>query len=241
MNLLKGKRCVITGASGGVGEAIAITFAKQAAELVLVGRNQEKLNAVAEKCKSIGAPNVETATADFSKAEAVDILAKNLLQKPVHVLVNNAGCLYKPDTCLTLDPNQADEVLQVNLHTPIRMTRHLAPAMVERKSGTIINIGSIGGLDAFPSSAAYSASKWGLRGFHMSCYEEMRRSNVKVLLINPAFIRTNMVKGAKGANPARMIDPTDVAEVALLPFATGSSCCPVEVTLRLTLDAYQFD
>eukprot|EP01066_Platyproteum_vivax_P012307 Platyproteum_vivax@DN5594_c1_g1_i2.p2 len=113
MNLLKGKRCVITGASGGVGEAIAITFAKQAAELVLVGRNQEKLNAVAEKCKSIGAPNVETATADFSKAEAVDILAKNLLQKPVHVLVNNAGCLYKPDTCLTLDPNQADEVLQV--------------------------------------------------------------------------------------------------------------------------------
>eukprot|EP01066_Platyproteum_vivax_P010212 Platyproteum_vivax@DN4547_c0_g1_i1.p1 len=133
----------------------------------------------------------------------------------------------------------ADNMLQVNLHAPIRLICKLGPSMAERKQGTIINIGSIAGLDAMAPSAGYCASKWGLRGWHLSSYEEFRKHNVKVMLISPSFVRTDMVTSVPNINPDRMIDPTDIAEVCLFPFKTTTACCPVELTLRLQKDPFE--
>lgn len=89
------------------------------------------------------------------------------------------------------------------------------------------------------SSNAYAASKWGIRGWSLSAYENLRKKNVKVCLISPAFVATDMVVHQPNVIPENMIKPEDVAEAALLPLRTSSACVPQEITLRLTLSAYQ--
>eukprot|EP01066_Platyproteum_vivax_P006542 Platyproteum_vivax@DN2321_c0_g1_i1.p1 len=240
--LLKGQRCVITGGSRGIGRAIALAYSKEQGQVVLVGRVSAALKAAGEECSKAGAESVETFETDLINSKEVDKLVEEVLAKRVDVLVNCAGGgSGGPGNALGLNPDLVDKMIQLNLSTPIRLIRGIAPSMVERKHGTIVNIGSVAALEGMSGAAGYAASKWGLRGFHMSCYEEMRRSNIKNLLINPAFVKTDLVMNVSGVNHDRMILPDDVAEVALLPFKTSSCCCPAEVTLRLTLDAWKFD
>eukprot|EP01066_Platyproteum_vivax_P018592 Platyproteum_vivax@DN7571_c0_g1_i3.p1 len=234
--MLKGKRCVVTGASRGIGEAIAMAFSKEKASLVLVGRSQETLKVAADKCKAAGAQDVETMTCDMAKNDSIEQLIANLLKKPVDVLVNNAGVFNGPASAITLNMDKTDEMLQVNLHAPIRLINKIGAAMVAKKEGTIINIGSTLAIDTnWPNFAAYCASKFGLRGFHLASYEEFRKHNVKVMIIQPAITKTEMTSKL-GADPDRMIATSDIAEAALLPFKTSVACCPVELVVRNQLN-----
>eukprot|EP01071_Lankesteria_metandrocarpae_P009961 Lankesteria_metandrocarpae@DN5264_c0_g1_i7.p2 len=122
--------------------------------------------------------------------------------------------------------------MAVNVHAPLRLTRLLAPKMKERSCGVIINVCSISGLDPNGNSPAYSASKYALRGWTLSCYESLRDHGVKVMAIHPGPVSTDMMRGVAKIKFDRIIQPHDVAEVALLPFKTSVACCPVEVTLR---------
>eukprot|EP01066_Platyproteum_vivax_P018640 Platyproteum_vivax@DN7580_c0_g1_i3.p1 len=118
------------------------------------------------------------------------------------------------------------------------MINKVGAAMVAKKQGTIINIGSAAAIDVLADWAVYCASKFGMRGFHLASYEEFRKHNVKVMLINPSFVKTEMVVGIEG-NRDRMMEPSDIAEVALTPFRTSVACCPVELVLRLQLDPFE--
>mmetsp|Transcript_3338 Transcript_3338/g.5851 ORF Transcript_3338/g.5851 Transcript_3338/m.5851 type:complete len:97 (+) Transcript_3338:2-292(+) len=92
------------------------------------------------------------------------------------------------------------------------------------------------------TQAAYAATKFGLRGWNHSIYQSLRHANIKVMLINPAFVNTPLVTGKDMDDrllPERMIQPEDVAEVCLLPFRMSAGCVPSEVTLRLTLSAFK--
>eukprot|EP01066_Platyproteum_vivax_P018594 Platyproteum_vivax@DN7571_c0_g1_i5.p1 len=234
--MLKGKRCVVTGGSRGIGEAIALAFAKEKGSLVLVDKSQETLKVAADKCKAAGAQEVETMTCDLAKNDSIEELIANLLKKPVDVLVNNAGVLNLPANPITLNIDKTDEMLQVNLHAPIRLINKIGAAMVAKKEGTIINIGSTAAIDpASGETAAYNACKFGLRGFHLASYEEFRKHNVKVMIIHPAFTNTQMM-AQFGFNPERLLATSDIAEAALLPFKTTIACCPVELVLRNQLD-----
>merc|ERR1719446_1096439 len=101
----------------------------------------------------------------------------------------------------------------------MRLTRLLVPSMVQKKSGAVINMGSIAAIEGMSgTSAVYAASKHGLRGWNHSIYQGLRHENVKVVLINPAFVNTPLVSGNENLIPERMIQPEDVAEVCMLPF-----------------------
>merc|ERR1719373_441503 len=113
----------------------------------------------------------------------------------------------------------------------MRLTRHLAPHMVEKQSGVILNIGSIAAIEPMSGDhAAYAASKHALRGWSTSIYNTLRHQNVKVMLINPAYVNTKMASSVPNTIPDNMIRPSDVAEVALLPLRVSQACVPTEIT-----------
>eukprot|EP00803_Ostreobium_quekettii_P011274 evm.model.scf_135.5 EVM.evm.TU.scf_135.5 scf_135:40700-42923(+) len=232
--MLKGKWCLVTGGGRGIGRSIALALAKESASLALTARSLEQLESVAAECKAAGAPEVEVHTADVTDPKAMDGLAAKLLEKHgcVSVLVNNAGILANGMSALEGDPDEWEKMVVADLTTPMRLTRLLAPAMVERKDGAIINISSILGVDPWGHTAAYCAAKFGLRGWSLSCHETLRRSNVKVVCINPGVVRTSLAGGLPAMVPEDMIIPDDVAEACLLALRTSAKCVPTEITLR---------
>ncbi|GMH36795.1 hypothetical protein BSKO_04668 [Bryopsis sp. KO-2023] len=238
--MLAGKCCVVTGASRGIGKTIATSFSKEKASLILVSRSKEKLEQVAKECKGHGAEKVETFSVDLADTAAVDSFTDTVLKSHggVDVLVNNAGGFGSGgNTPKDGDPDDWDEMMKVNLLAPMRLTRRFSPSMVEKSDGAIINICSVAGVEPMTNMCAYAASKWGMRGWSLSCYENLRRDNIKVCCINPAMVRTEMTAKV-GAIPENMMDPEDVAEAALFVVRTSSKCCPQDITLRLTKSAF---
>lgn len=238
--LLQGKTCLITGANHGIGQAVAERFASEGAKLVLVARNQQLLDEVAGACRTKHNAECSTFAVDLTNGQALDKMCEevNSTFGAVDVLVNNAG-MGVTGTPLDGDPDAWEKMMSLNTLAPMRLTRRLSPAMVERKSGCIINIGSVAAVEPMTSSCAYAATKWGIRGWSLSCYQALRHHNVKVMLINPAFVNTPMVQGRDNLQYDRMIQPEDIAEVAMLPFRTTGGCVPEEITLRLSLSAYK--
>jgi 3-oxoacyl-[acyl-carrier protein] reductase len=112
------------------------------------------------------------------------------------------------------------------------LARSLLPAMVEKRSGAIINIGSISGKSGEAGSAAYAASKFGLIGFTQSLSEEIREYGVKASVILPGFVATDMIPPLKHLDRSKMLEPEDVAQAVLFVLHSQPTCCPVELTLR---------
>ena len=179
MSLVAG-RVLLTGATGGIGGAIARAFAERGATLVLSGRRADVLEPLANE---VGGRAV---VCDLSKREDVDRLLAEAGE--VDVLVANAA--NPASGALTeLSQEQIDRMLEVNLHAPIAIARALAPAMISRGSGQMVFISSLAGKVASPSSAIYSATKFGLRGFALGIREDLRPHGVGVSVVLPGFIR----------------------------------------------------
>eukprot|EP00922_Rhytidocystis_sp_ex-Travisia-forbesii_P025806 GHVS01037860.1.p1 GENE.GHVS01037860.1~~GHVS01037860.1.p1 ORF type:complete len:111 (+),score=10.88 GHVS01037860.1:135-467(+) len=105
--------------------------------------------------------------------------------------------------------------------------------MQERQFGVIINIGSVAAIEGMTQHGLYSATKFGLRGWSLHCYQKLRYDNIKVMISHPGFVATDMTASPDRLSH-RMIQPEDIGEVAMLPFRTSTGCCPEEITLRLT-------
>lgn len=230
--MLKGKWCLVTGGGRGIGEAIAVAFAKEGAKLILVSRTVTELDRVAEKCLAAGAGVVETRSVDLSDLAATEALAAEVLEKhgKVDVLVNNAAIADgKKMSALGGDPDFYEKAVAVNLSAPMRLTRRLAPKMAENKWGVIINVSSVSGTVPTDVLACYAATKHGLNGWSHSCARELRPYNVKVVCIQPGWVATEMARGAVDLN--RAMTPDDVAEACMLTFRVSSRCYPEDVVL----------
>lgn len=178
---LDGARVLLTGASGGLGEAIARALAGKGARLVLIGRRAEALEALAREL------DAETAVCDLGDRAQVDRLAATAGE--VDVLVANAG-LPARGTLPKIDPGEIDHVLEVNLRAPIMLARLLSPAMIERGHGQLVFVASFAGkVPAASESSIYTATKFGLRGFAHVLRAQMRRKGVGVSLVTPGPIR----------------------------------------------------
>ena len=197
MSLVSGK-VLVTGASGGLGNAIARAFGARRADLILTGRRAEVLASLAA---DLGARAV---SCDLADRAAVDRLAAE--SADVDVLVLNAA-LPASGELTDLTQAQIDEMLEVNLRAPIALARALAPAMIERRRGHMVFVSSLSGKAASPASSMYSATKFGLRGFALSLREDLRSAGVGVSVVLPGFIRD-----------AGMFADTDVS----LPFGVGT-------------------
>ncbi|TPW32040.1 3-oxoacyl-[acyl-carrier-protein] reductase [Pararhizobium mangrovi] len=186
---LEGRKALVTGASGGIGEAIARMLHKGGATVGLHGTRREKLDALAE---DLGERTL-VLPADLSERPAVDRLAETAESElgGVDLLVNNAG-VTRDGLFVRMEDAAWDAVLEVDLTSVFRLTRALAHPMMRRRFGRIVNISSIVGVTGNPGQANYCAAKAGLIGFSKSLAQEIATRNVTVNCVAPGFIESAM-------------------------------------------------
>src|SRR5579864_3893098 len=188
---LKGAVVVITGASSGIGEAVAIAFARTGARLELGARRLDRLNAVAEKCRRLGSPEVKVRLLDVGqRASARSFVAAAIRDhERLDVLVNNAG-LGWTGRLHEMPEEKVDELIATNLKGVIATTQAALPWMLERRRGVIINVASVVGFRASPFSAVYSATKHAIVGLSHALRGELSGTGVKVCVVYPASTET---------------------------------------------------
>ncbi|HSZ87450.1 MAG TPA: 3-oxoacyl-[acyl-carrier-protein] reductase [Puia sp.] len=193
MKLLENKIAIVTGASRGIGEAIALKLAEHGASVAFTYvSSDEKAKALEEKLKNFGvkAKAYKSNAAIFSECET---FVNDVLKEfgTVDVCVNNAG-ISKDNLLLRMSPEQWDEVIKVNLNSVFNITKQVIRPMMKAKKGSIINMSSIVGVRGNAGQASYSASKAGIIGFTKSIAQELGSRNIRCNAIAPGFIETDM-------------------------------------------------
>lgn len=193
MKLLEGKTAIITGASRGIGKAVAIAFAKAGANVAFTDlRYDEQAQATENEIASYGvkAKGYASNAANYNETmEVVDQIAKEFGR--VDILVNNAG-ITKDTLLMRMSEEQWDAVINVNLKSVFNFTKAVQPIMLKQKNGSIINMSSVVGVSGNAGQANYSASKAGIIGFTKSVAKEVGSRNIRSNAIAPGFIITEM-------------------------------------------------
>lgn len=210
---------IVTGASAGLGKAIAQELAMQGYSLVLGARSTDALLALAGALTRAGGSALPVPT-DVTNPDDLQRLLRLTLEQfgRIDVLVNNAGI---SETRRTAPESNsiADLTMHTNLLAPIQLARMVAPIMVEQRSGHIINITSVASHIAMPGSSSYAASKHGLHGFSEALRRELRPVGVHVSMISPGFIRTNMTRSVRIPMPGPELIAHAVTQVLQHPQA----------------------
>jgi NAD(P)-dependent dehydrogenase (short-subunit alcohol dehydrogenase family) len=234
MTFLKDKIALVTGGSQGIGKAISAKLLEVGATVAIAALDDPKLKEVAAEFRGA---RVKVYGGDLSEDFQVDSVVKSVIRDlgPVDILINNAGI-----TGPTLPVHEVpiadwDRTLNINLRTPFLLSRAVIPAMIERKSGSIINISSIAGKMAYPLRTPYASSKWGLIGLTLTLAQELGPHRIRVNAICPGPTHTEMIESviSARANAAgvevdvmlqeytratalkRMVLPEEVADVVL--------------------------
>lgn len=214
--LLAGRLALVTGASRGIGAAVARRLASSGARVALLARSGDALATLAEEIGGGAVALVCDVRDTGALARALDSLPERLGGAP-DIVVNNAGAFFiAPARDTSVDAFAA--TLAVNLTAPFAVVRALLPAMSASRSGHVVTIGSIADRATFPGNAAYAASKYGLRALHEVLRAELKASGVRVSLVSPGPVDTDLwsaidTDGNSGFTPrSEMLSPESVAE-----------------------------
>ena len=191
--MLKDKVAIVTGASRGIGQAIALELAKQGAKLVISASSVQNLKETEDKLRAQGSAEFIAVAADVKSAEQINLVVKNCIDtySRVDILANNAG-ITRDNLLALMSESEWDDVLNTNLKSAFLFTKACSRPMIRQKGGSIINISSVVGLTGNAGQANYAASKAGLIGFTKSVAKELAKKNVRANVIAPGFIRTKM-------------------------------------------------
>tara|TARA_Y100001936_G_scaffold237418_1_gene267957 strand:+ start:939 stop:1676 length:738 start_codon:yes stop_codon:yes gene_type:complete len=186
---LNGKKVLVTGASGGIGKAIAMELSSSGADLCLTGRNKSEL----ENLQKIIGGNCQIIISDLSYSEGISNLADQAqdIMGQIDILVNNAG-ITKDNLFMRMSEDDWNEVININLNSIFKLTKQLIKGMIKRRYGRIINITSVIGVAGGAGQSNYSASKAGIIAMSKSLAQEVGSRSVTVNSIAPGFIETNM-------------------------------------------------
>jgi len=233
---LAGKSVLITGASAGIGWAAALAFAVKGAQVVVTARREERLR---ELCKMIAARGGKAVAfagdaAEEATAERCVALAASAFGK-LDILINNAGAgNYK--NLVDTSAEEYDALMDANMKSSFLFTRHAAPAMIAQKSGEILFISSVAGLQGYAGEAVYCASKFAQVGFAQALDGELRKYGVKVGTICPGGVKTEFAVGKgrteEGVKNSYMMEPYEVADAIVFACMQPHNARILQMTVR---------
>ena len=235
---LKSQVAIITGASSGLGEDMAMALSKEGISVVLVARRLEKLQALAQRILERD-PETKTLViqADVSKATECERVIQQTLNQfgKLDILINNAGMAPKISLLQETSIEQIDQTIDLNLKGAIYLMKYALGPMVSQQSGTIININSVAGKTAYPYWSVYDASKFGLRAITEAVAEEQASNNIKVVGIYPGAVRTPIWDGldlSQAPNEEAMLDASQVSEAVLYILKQTQKVFIPELTIK---------
>ena len=240
------KVVLITGATSGIGEACARKFAEGGYDLILTGRNEDKLKAICEKVKAFGA-DVLPLTFDVRDSEAATAAVESLQGKwkTVDVLINNAGLALGLDKEYEGDWEDWATMIDTNIKGLLIMTRLVVPAMVERNKGHIINIGSVAGDAAYAGGNVYCATKAAVKALSDGLRIDVAHTAVRVTNVKPGLVETNFSvvrfhgNQEKADNVYKGVQPLTGDDIADVAFYAASAPEHVQIAEVLVLATHQ--
>jgi short-subunit dehydrogenase len=226
------KNIIITGASKGIGRAIAEQFAAAGYTLFLCARNEKQLNLVADELSEKYLQcTVLVKAVDLQKKEEVLLFADWCQQfGPISILINNAG-QFIPGSVYNEEDGILEKMMETNLYSAYHLTKAILPNMITRRSGHIFNICSIASLQAYPNGGSYSISKFAMLGFSKNLREELKPLGIKVTSVLPGAAFTDSWSGS-GIDPQRIMEADDIAKMVLATSQLSVQACVEEIVLR---------
>ena len=223
---------VITGASKGLGKAIAEKFAAAGHTLFICARNEVELYATMQQLlEQYPECSARAKSVDMSLKEEVNAFAQWCLLFGVpDIIVNNAG-QFLPGSIYNEEEGLLEKMMHVNLYSAYHLTRAFLPEMLKARQGHVFNVCSIASLDAYPNGGAYSISKFALLGFSKNLRQELQSFNIKVTAVMPGAAYTDSWSGSK-IDPQRIMEAGDVAEMVYAATLLSPQACVEEIILR---------
>lgn len=223
---------IITGASKGLGKAIAEKYAESGNHLIICARNENTLYKTRQHLLQKNADcKVEMMTTDLSKKENAVEFGKYCLTFGLPgILVNNAGT-FLPGSIHNEKEGTLEKMIEGNLYSAYHLTRILLPTMMESRSGHIFNMCSTASMEAYPDGGSYSISKFALLGLTKNLREEMKPFNIKVTAVIPGAVYTDSWSGS-GVKPERIMQPQDIATMVYAASMLSPQACVEEILFR---------
>lgn len=223
---------VITGASKGIGKAIAEQFAQQGCDLFLCARHMDKTNAWQQQLMERYNCAVMSSNTDMGEEGQVREFAQKVLDAfdRVDVLVNNAG-VFEPGTVHGEADGQLERMLRINLLSAYHLTRLIVPSMIGQRSGHIFNICSVAALNAYTNGGSYSISKWALLGFSRNLREELKEHGIKVTSVHPGATMTGSWEGFD-IDSLRILEAGDIAKMVVASAGLSQQACVEDILIR---------
>ena len=224
---------IITGATKGIGKAIAFAFCKEGFNLALCSRTQEDLEALKEELLAIN-PSVKIAicVVDVSHKEAVIEFGEFVKStfSTIDILVNNAGVFLPGEITKEADGN-LEMMIETNLYSAYHLSRTIVPVMRQQQSGHIFNMCSIASIIAYPNGGSYSISKFAMLGMSKVLREELKSDNIRVTSVMPGATWSNSWAGFDGPEE-RLMRPEDIADIILSTYKLSKQSVIEEIVIR---------
>lgn len=200
-----GKVVYLTGASSGIGEALAVDLARRGAVLALIARRRDNLERLADRCRESGG-RARVFAADVTDETALSDAANEMLAefRKIDILIANAGIGGNDHETRSYQPAAVKRVIDTNLIGAVNAVNAVLPSMIDRGSGHLVAISSLAGFRGLPKSAAYSASKAGMTAYFESLRLDLKPKGIDVTIIQPGFIRTPLTSGRRNKMPFLM-------------------------------------
>jgi 3-oxoacyl-[acyl-carrier protein] reductase len=229
---LKGKCAFVSGATGGIGKAIAIALAERGCNLFLTASDSANLDEVKNSLSGYNVAVYGVPGNLVNREEVYQIIgAVKKTIGTVDILINSAGVFPNVDL-FDMDDDAFDETLDVNLRSAFLFARDFAKDMVARKWGRIVNIGSSSAYSGFRGTSMYCASKHALLGFSRAIHDELKEHNVRTYHVSPSSTQSKMGLATKGQDYSTFLDPHDVAKYVVFAISFDSNIVSEEIFLK---------
>ena len=237
-NILKGKNCVLTGATGGIGKEIAIELAEKNCNLFLIGRNEKKLKLLQKKLKNINKKiKVIYQKTDLSNSNDLELTITKIKNEfsPILILINCAGkFVIKSIQNSTIQ--DLNESFDINFKVPFILSKEFSTDMIKKKWGRLIFIGSSSSYLGFSGGSVYSSSKHAILGLSRSLQSELKDKNIRVQCFSPSSTKTEMAKISVDQDFSTFLNPKEVAQLIVYTMCFDKEMIIDEVRMnRITM------